>query len=204
MLSASVGLDFGYVKHPFQPNSGKKKMSDFVRRRRWIRTRVPLALASQPRATAIAKDSTSWEAEAVAAEPGAAMAAGEPAAAEVQTGAAAPALPAVEGQDTFESAAAEATLAAPDELRNEAPTAATAQDEAAAEPLEAAAGPPAGQAATPEAVSGEEPSLDDVQGRAAAVLANMFAQVGACCLLVGKHLAGTAHPCTPDYLGFRV
>jgi hypothetical protein len=56
---SSAGLDFGFVRHPFQPNSGKKKISDFVRRRRWIRTRVPQELAP-PRATAIAADSTSW------------------------------------------------------------------------------------------------------------------------------------------------
>ncbi|KAL4855216.1 hypothetical protein ACK3TF_004204 [Chlorella vulgaris] len=56
----SYGLDFAYVRHPFQQHSGKKKMSDFVRRRRWIRTRVPLALAAQRRSTAIAQDRFSW------------------------------------------------------------------------------------------------------------------------------------------------
>jgi hypothetical protein len=54
-----AGLDFGYVRHPFQPNSGKKKMADFVRRRRWIRTRVPLELGVQ-RSGTIAEDSSSW------------------------------------------------------------------------------------------------------------------------------------------------
>ena len=36
-----IRLDFGYVVHPFAPGNGKKKLSDFVRRRRWVRTRVP-------------------------------------------------------------------------------------------------------------------------------------------------------------------
>lgn len=58
----SYGLDFPFVKHPFQPNSGRKKISDFVRRRRWIRTRVPLELAA-PRATAISADTSSWDKE---------------------------------------------------------------------------------------------------------------------------------------------
>jgi hypothetical protein len=57
---STAGLDFAYVRHPFQQHSGKKKMSDFVRRRRWIRTRVPLALAAQRRSTAIAQDRFSW------------------------------------------------------------------------------------------------------------------------------------------------
>ncbi|KDD76764.1 hypothetical protein H632_c113p0, partial [Helicosporidium sp. ATCC 50920] len=38
----SYGLDFGRVAHPFAPGAGLKSVADFVRRRRWIRTRVPL------------------------------------------------------------------------------------------------------------------------------------------------------------------
>ena len=41
-LSALARLDFGYVVYPFATGLGKKKLADFVRRRRWARTRVPL------------------------------------------------------------------------------------------------------------------------------------------------------------------
>ncbi|PSC69312.1 hypothetical protein C2E20_7167 [Micractinium conductrix] len=75
----TYGLDFSYVRHPFQPGSGKKKMSDFVRRRRWLRTRVPLELAA-PRITAIAADTTSWSVAEEAAARGAAAGAAEEAA----------------------------------------------------------------------------------------------------------------------------
>jgi hypothetical protein len=36
------------------------QVTDFVRRRRWIRTRVPLALAAKPRTTTISADAASW------------------------------------------------------------------------------------------------------------------------------------------------
>ncbi|KAL4443861.1 hypothetical protein ABPG75_011598 [Micractinium tetrahymenae] len=204
----SYGLDFGYVRHPFQPNSGKKKMSDFVRRRRWIRTRVPLALAAQPRATAIAKDSASWEAEAVAAEALAAEAdaaeaaaaaaeagapAGEAAAAEGQAAAAAEAPAAVEGWDTADSAATEATLAAPDDeggaQGDEAAGASAAAEAAPASgdaALAAVSGLPAALAASPLAAAAGEaagpgamPSLSSEQQKAVAGLESIFAQVEA-------------------------
>jgi len=38
----SYGLDFNWVLYPFIPGTGRKKMADFVRRRRWLRTRVPI------------------------------------------------------------------------------------------------------------------------------------------------------------------
>ena len=38
----SYGLDFPWVVYPFVPGTGRKKMADFVRRRRWLRTRVPI------------------------------------------------------------------------------------------------------------------------------------------------------------------
>lgn len=28
VLTTAAGLDFPYVKHPFQPNTGRKKMAD--------------------------------------------------------------------------------------------------------------------------------------------------------------------------------
>eukprot|EP00890_Picochlorum_soloecismus_P005591 jgi/Picsp_1/6032/NSC_03386-R1_protein len=38
----SYGLDFKKTSYPFQPGTGRKKISDFVRTRRWLRTRVPI------------------------------------------------------------------------------------------------------------------------------------------------------------------
>eukprot|EP00887_Chlorella_sp_A99_P003923 scaffold11.g3923.t1 len=64
----SYGLDFGYVMYPFAPGSGKKKISDFVRRRRWIRTRVPAELYDQLGAAASAAESES--ASTAASAPG--------------------------------------------------------------------------------------------------------------------------------------
>jgi hypothetical protein len=40
----SYGLDFPWVLYPFIPGTGRKKMADFVRRRRWLRTRVPILI----------------------------------------------------------------------------------------------------------------------------------------------------------------
>jgi Integral peroxisomal membrane peroxin len=40
----SYGLDFPWVLYPFIPGTGRKKIADFVRRRRWLRTRVPLLI----------------------------------------------------------------------------------------------------------------------------------------------------------------
>ncbi|KAL4449489.1 hypothetical protein ABPG77_007133 [Micractinium sp. CCAP 211/92] len=180
----SYGLDFGFVRHPFQPNSGRKKMSDFVRRRRWIRTRVPLALAVQPRATAIAADSASWEVEAVSAEPEPEPAGAESAAAEVQAETAALEPPATEGQYTADSAAAEATLAAPGDALEQAdgaarPAAAEAvlRGAAPASTL-SAAGPSTGQsAATPYAPGAEAPTSE--QQQVSEAVERIFTQVEA-------------------------
>jgi len=38
----SYGIDFPWVTYPFAPGTGKKHLADFVRRRRWLRTRVPV------------------------------------------------------------------------------------------------------------------------------------------------------------------
>lgn len=38
----AYGLDFGWLVFPFPEGGGQKKYSDFVRRRRWIRMRVPV------------------------------------------------------------------------------------------------------------------------------------------------------------------
>ncbi len=43
----SYGLDFAWVVYPFVPGTGRKKMADFVRRRRWLRTRVPLLVGKE-------------------------------------------------------------------------------------------------------------------------------------------------------------
>ena len=44
----SYGMDFPNVKYPFPPGSGRKKLADFVRRRRWLRTRIPIEDVSGP------------------------------------------------------------------------------------------------------------------------------------------------------------
>lgn len=196
-LSPRAGLDFGYVKHPFQPNSGRKKMSDFVRRRRWIRTRVPLELSAQPRATAIAADSASWDVEALAAgqEPG--VAGRE--AAEADVAVLAP--PAAEGRETVDSAATEATLAAPDEAlaeADEAPGASAAEGVPPGAALQETAEQSAGQPAAPAAEPAPGHSPTSEQRPMADALESIFAQV--CvhhrCPVFNRPLGGTVDFCT--------
>lgn len=43
----TYGLDFPWVEFPFNPGQGKKSIKDFVRRRRWLRTRVPIAVEQE-------------------------------------------------------------------------------------------------------------------------------------------------------------
>ena len=49
----SYGLDFPWVIPPFQPGTGRKKMADFVRRRRWLRTRVPISATATTTTTTV-------------------------------------------------------------------------------------------------------------------------------------------------------
>ena len=218
-----TGLDFSYVRHPFQPGSGKKKMSDFVRRRRWLRTRVPLELAA-PRITAIAADTTSWSVAEEAAARGAAAGAAEEAAvaAAVATAAVAAEVgvtapgeaPLMAG---LAAAAAAAAAAAEDKPaaaggveepveagKGGAPPTAAAPVQQAAAAATGAAKRAAASVATPLGAAAAAPpaSLDPGQqggehGEVAAVLESIFARVSVSSRWLLAGVCYSAHRPTP-------
>ncbi len=48
----AYAVDFPWMKNGYVPGAGKKRVTDFVRRRRWIRTRVPVDAERDSRAAA--------------------------------------------------------------------------------------------------------------------------------------------------------
>jgi hypothetical protein len=60
----SYGLDFPWVLYPFIPGTGRKKMADFVRRRRWLRTRVPILIEVENEVEEAMEEAAEYAAEA--------------------------------------------------------------------------------------------------------------------------------------------
>lgn len=66
----SYGLDFPWVLYPFIPGTGRKKIADFVRRRRWLRTRVPILIEVEGEVEAVMAEAGADAAAAAACNEG--------------------------------------------------------------------------------------------------------------------------------------